>query len=144
MTDRVYRASRRQVGALCWRLDGGQRQVLLVTSRDTGRWVTPKGNRMTALSDSKAAAEEAFEEAGVRGAVSAAPIGVFHYNKRLDGAATRSLAVDLYTLEVQAEFDDWPEAHERTRRWFGQAEAAEAVTEPELQALIASFRPLAP
>ena len=33
---------RRQVAALCWRVgQGGAIEVLLVTSRDTGRWVTP-------------------------------------------------------------------------------------------------------
>jgi 8-oxo-dGTP pyrophosphatase MutT (NUDIX family) len=32
-----------QVAALCWRMHKGRVQVLLVTSRDTGRWVLPKG-----------------------------------------------------------------------------------------------------
>ena len=140
--DRIYRETRRQIGALCWRHAAtGEVQILLITSRDTGRWVTPKGNRMPGLTDPLSAAEEAFEEAGVRGPVSKIPLGSFHYDKRLTGKGRRSTEVELYPLEVQTEFDDWDEAHERTRRWFTPAEAAEAVDEPELKALIAAFRP---
>ena len=32
-----------QIGALCWRMHRGKVEVLLITSRDTGRWVIPKG-----------------------------------------------------------------------------------------------------
>jgi 8-oxo-dGTP pyrophosphatase MutT (NUDIX family) len=140
--DRTHRDTRRQVGALCWRRDAvSGLQILLITSRDTGRWVTPKGNPMTGLTDPLSAAEEAFEEAGVRGPVGKISLGSFHYDKRLSGKARRSTEVALYPLEVQTEFDDWDEAHERTRRWFTAAEAAQAVDEPELKALIAAFRP---
>ena len=140
--DRIYRETRLQIGALCWRKDAsGSLQILLITSRDTGRWVTPKGNRMPGLTDPLSAAEEAFEEAGVRGPVSKVPLGSFHYDKRLTGKARRSTEVMLYPLEVQTEFDDWDEAHERTRRWFAPVAAAEAVDEPELKALILTFAP---
>lgn len=140
--DRTHREARRQVAALCWRRGpAGALQVLLVTSRDTGRWVTPKGNPMAGLTDALSAAEEAFEEAGVRGPVSKAPIGMFHYAKRLSGRGQRSTAVDVFSLEVQTEFDEWDEAHQRERRWFAATEAAEAVAEPELKAIIKAFDP---
>lgn len=142
MSDRTLRAKRRQVGALCWRLGADDRiQFLLVTSRDTGRWVTPKGNRMKGLSDAEAAAEEAMEEAGATGLIEAYPNGAFTYDKRLSGRARRLTAVDLYGLQVTHLFDAWPEAHQRERRWFSRLEAVEAVDEPELKALIAAFAP---
>ena len=141
MTDRVHRSTRRQVGALCWREAASGIELVLVTSRDTGRWVTPKGHRMQGFPDPLAAAEEAYEEAGVRGAVGKVAIGVFHYDKRLSGKAVRNTAVDVYPLQVQTEYDDWPEAHQRSRRWFSQTEAAQAVDEPELKALLAAFTP---
>lgn len=142
MTDRTLRSKRRQVAALCWRLaDEDQIQFLLVTSRDTGRWVTPKGNRMTGLSDAEAAAEEAMEEAGVTGLLANEPIGAFTYDKRLSGKARRLTAVDVYAIQVTHLFDRWPEAHERERRWFGRMEAVAAVDEPELKRLIAGFAP---
>lgn len=140
--DRTHRDTRRQIGALCWRRDAaGALQILLITSRDTGRWVTPKGNPMTGLTDPLSAAEEAFEEAGVRGPVGKVSIGSFHYDKRLGAKARRSTEVTLYPLEVQTEFYDWDEAHERDRRWFTREEAAGAVDEPELKALIVRFKP---
>jgi 8-oxo-dGTP pyrophosphatase MutT (NUDIX family) len=110
------------VGALCWRLGEDDRiAFLLVTSRDTGRWVTPKGNRMKGLSDAEAAAEEAMEEAGATGLIEPAPFGTFTYDKRLAGRARRQTAVDVYSLQVTHLFDSWPEAHERERRWVQPA-----------------------
>lgn len=114
-------------------------EFLLVTSRDTGRWVTPKGNRMSGLTDAEAAAEEAMEEAGATGLLNPHPIGTFAYDKRLSGKARRRTAVDLYALQVTGLFPSWPEQAERERRWFTRLDAVEAVTEPELKALIAAF-----
>jgi len=142
VSDRTLRAKRRQVGALCWRLDDADRiEFLLVTSRDTGRWVTPKGNRMKGLTDSEAAAEEAMEEAGATGQMASEPVGTFTYEKRLSGRARRLTAVDLYGLQVAHLFDRWPEAHQRERRWFRRLDAMDAVDEPELKALMAGFAP---
>ena len=139
--DRTDRARRRQVGALCWRFGEAGVEVLLITSRDTGRWVIPKGHRMDGVSDASAAAQEALEEAGVAGELIEAPLGVFHYMKRLSGKAARRTTVQVYPLKVTAELEDWKEARERTRRWFPPAEAAGCVDEPELKALLLDFRP---
>ena len=43
----------------------GRASVLLVTSRETRRWVIPKGNHMIGIEPNQATAIEAFEEAGV-------------------------------------------------------------------------------
>lgn len=135
-------AERRQVAALCWRPgEGGGVEILLVTSRDTGRWVTPKGGRMAGLTDAQAAAQEALEEAGVEGVVEEQPLGVFRYLKRLKRRAPRLTEVGVFALRVSAEHPDWHEAAQRTRRWFPALEAAAVVDEADLGRLILAFRP---
>lgn len=112
---------------------------MLITSRDTGRWVVPKGNPIRGLAPHEAAAEEAWEEAGLRGFACAAPLGEFGYGKRRRrGEEWTTIA--LYPFAVIEQSADWPERHQRRTRWFTLAEAAAAVDEPDLAALIAGFR----
>jgi predicted phosphate transport protein (TIGR00153 family) len=113
--------------------------VLLVTSRESKRWVIPKGNPMSKLQPHAAAALEAEEEAGVRGAVCPLPLGSYRYRKRRKTGASLMLDVDVYPLAVDEELPDWKEAGERTRRWFTLADAANAVEEEDLAHLIRSF-----
>lgn len=119
-------------------------EVLLVTSRGTGRWVLPKGNLSKRLPPHAAAAREAHEEAGVEGAIGAAPVGAYRYHKLLDSGVSRLVDVDVYPFAVTVELDDWPERAERERRWFARADAAAAVDEADLAALIRDFREHAP
>ena len=62
--------------------------VLLITSRQTGRWVVPKGNLMVGKAPHEAAAIEAEEEAGVTGIISPLPVGRFRYTKLLAGGGS--------------------------------------------------------
>lgn len=63
----------RQIAVLPYRFGGpaqdGPTEILLITSRETKRWVVPKGNPLTGMTRHAAAAVEAEEEAGVIGAV---------------------------------------------------------------------------
>lgn len=129
----------RQVAALPWRLEDGQRRILMITSRETRRWVIPKGGRMVGKSDPEAAAQEALEEAGVKGDIKDHSIGVFRYAMGLKDGGQRLCVVSVYPLEVLIQLGAWPEAHQRERRWMTPAEAAEAVHEPDLAALIRDF-----
>ena len=113
---------------------------MLITSRDTGRWVVPRGNPIGGLSPAESAAQEAFEEAGIRGALGSAPLGSYHYDKRRRNGAITRTEVQLFRLTVAEELDDWPERGQRERRWFSPQEAAQAVDEPELKALIGAAR----
>ena len=61
-------------------------QVLLVTSRGSGRWILPKGWPMDGKTPAASAAQEAWEEAGVDGTPDSRPLGLFSYNKSLDDA----------------------------------------------------------
>lgn len=128
----------RQVAALCYRTSP-RLEILLVTSRETRRWVTPKGWPMKGKRDHAAAAVEAFEEAGVDGVVSEEALGSFGYEKVLKTTEIRPVTAALYPLEVVILREAWPEKDQRERRWFTPAEAAEAVQEPELAALILGF-----
>ena len=133
-------AHARQVAALPVRRDdGGRLRVLLVTSRDTGRWVVPKGWPMEGLDPWEAAAVEALEEAGAEGAITAAPIGTYAYGKRLEDDAVLPCRVTVYPLRVTRLRDRWKEAKERKRRWFDPDEAAKRVDEPELGVILRSL-----
>ena len=99
---------RAQVGALPVRGKIGSYEVLLVTSRDTGRWITPKGWPMKGKKDHEAAAQEAFEEAGVTGRTHRHPMGGYIcLKRRKDGS--EAVRVMVYLLEVRSETDHWPE-----------------------------------
>lgn len=127
-----------QVAALCYRTSP-RVEVLLVTSRDTGRWVTPKGWPMKNRTDPEAAAREAYEEAGVEGPITAEPFGRFGYDKTLKSGDIRPVLAALYTLKVEVEHSNWPEREQRARVWYTVEEAAKAVREEDLADLIRAF-----
>jgi 8-oxo-dGTP pyrophosphatase MutT (NUDIX family) len=118
-------------------------EILLVTSRETQRWVIPKGWPMRGRKPHATAAREAFEEAGVVGLVGRNAIGAYRYVKLLRNGAPLVCEVDVFPLLVERQRKHWREQHQRTAHWFNVEEAAEAVREPELQALIARFGGLA-
>ena len=136
---RTSRSETRQVAALPWRQTDDGRQILMITSRETRRWVIPKGGRMVGKTDPEAAAQEAMEEAGVRGEMDQASIGVFRYAKGLKDGGVRQCVVSVYPLQVLVQLGAWPEAHQRERRWMSLSEAADLVHEPDLAALIRDF-----
>lgn len=140
-TSKIYRRDKRhQFAALPWRTDArGGVEILLITSRETKRWVIPKGWPMKDRAAHEAAAQEAFEEAGVRGDITSAPLGMFRYVKRLKGDKTQLCAVDVFPLQVTESLDAWPEREEREREWVTPEEASRRVDEPELTALIEAF-----
>ena len=104
-----------------------------------GGRVTPKGGRMTGLSDAQSAAQEALEEAGIEGVIGEAPLGTFRYLKVLKRRASRWCVVAVHALEVQVEHPVWQEQAERERVWVSRDEAVRRVDEPDLKALIAAF-----
>ncbi|SPH16993.1 hypothetical protein DEA8626_00507 [Defluviimonas aquaemixtae] len=131
-----------QYGAICYRVTKKRGcEVLLVTSRDTGRWVIPKGWPMAGKSGVECALREAFEEAGVEGHDVADPIGLFSYDKGMDDGTIQPCVVTVYPVEVDRLHSSFPERDQRKRRWFAPKKAARKVDEPELQALLDRFDP---
>jgi 8-oxo-dGTP pyrophosphatase MutT (NUDIX family) len=128
-----------QYGVLAWRRSGSGVEILLITSRETRRWVVPRGNAIPGLRPWESAAQEAFEEAGVRGGVQPSEIGTYRYGKRAkDGRVTPAL-VHLYPMLVTEEAASWPEQRQRERRWFAPEAAAAAVDESDLADLVRDF-----
>jgi 8-oxo-dGTP pyrophosphatase MutT (NUDIX family) len=129
-----------QYGALPWRLgDGARSEVMLLTSRETRRWVIPKGWPMKKTKPRDAAQIEVFEEAGLVGQmIGKRPIGTYHYAKRLVDGITLC-RVRVYLFRVERELDEWPEMEERRREWFEPREAARLVDEGGLAEIIGNF-----
>lgn len=129
-----------QVAALCYRTGKKGREVLMITSRDTGRWIIPKGWPMRGRESGEAALQEAWEEAGVRkGNVSKDALGHYHYDKRKSAGWAQPVKTLVYPVEVKEMADKFPEAQERKRKWVSPDEAANLVCEPELKALLTQF-----
>ena len=118
------------------RTDEGQVRVLMITSRDTGRWVMPKGWPMKNKSLRGTAEQEALEEAGILGKISKEPVGKYRYLKRLDDGTDIPVEVVLYPMKVSKLLRRWPERDERKRKWFSLKGAAKRVVEEDLQALL--------
>jgi 8-oxo-dGTP pyrophosphatase MutT (NUDIX family) len=131
----------RQYAALPLADTDGEIKVLLITSRDSGRWVLPKGWAEKGLSGPELAAKEAYEEAGVVGEVSANRVGAYFYTKRLPQNAAVECRVDVFTMTVERLLDEWPEQYERTRQWFTVRQATMAVEEAGLIALLLHLAP---
>lgn len=126
-----------QVAALCLRTSDAGLEVLMITSRDTGRWVLPKGWLMDGCATAEAALIEAWEEGGVTPTeTEPAHIGHYHYDKQLDGGYPAPVRVELFRVEVADLARDYPERAERARLWLSPEQAADRVDEPELAEIL--------
>jgi 8-oxo-dGTP pyrophosphatase MutT (NUDIX family) len=135
------RGLRRQYAALPWRRSDIGLEILLITSRETRRWVIPKGWAKKGEPPTIAAAREALEETGAAGRVAPAPLGEYRYDKIMKSGRVRKVKVAVYSLEVLHEHAEWPEMAVREKLWISAAEGADLVDEPELRTLIARFKP---
>ncbi len=122
-----------QAAAIPFRIRKGKLEVLLITSRSSGRWIVPKGMIDPGFTAAEAAQQEAFEEAGVKGPIEEA-LGSFVYTKW-----ARTCEVQVFSLRVEEVLDDWEEKDSRTRRWVPAEKAAEMVNQPDLAKLLSAF-----
>ncbi len=133
----------RQVAALPYRTESDAADspihILLVTSRNSGRWVIPKGNVPAGMDLHRAAAREAEEEAGVLGIVCPIPLGSYRYRKHRANGASLMADVQVFPLAVGEELAHWKEEAERRRRWVSLTDAAAMVDEQDLRDLMQSF-----
>ena len=133
----VGRPSARQVAALCTRKGASGKEILMITSLKSGRWIIPKGWPMEGKDFPQTALEEAWEEAGVRkGRVKGDMIGAYSYKKVQDNGTELPCLVDVYSVKVDILEDRFPESDARKRRWVSKAKAIDLVTEPELKKII--------
>ena len=129
---------RRQCGAIAYRR-APKLEIMLVTSRETGRWVIPKGGLISGKTVWESAEEEAFEEAGVVGEIERTSLGAYDYVKFLKSGEGAPCRVAVFALAVTGQLSEWPEQAQRTTKWFDWFDAAEAVHESGLAAIIYRF-----
>ena len=136
-------AFRQQYGAVCFRYINGTEsvEILVISSRDTGRWIVPKGWPMKKKKPYQAAEIEAWEEAGVKGIVRKTPIGRYTYLKFLDDGDIAPTIVDLFQIEVTDQKNTFKEKGQRQMAWVTPDEAARRVRELELKSLLVDFVP---
>jgi 8-oxo-dGTP pyrophosphatase MutT (NUDIX family) len=113
-------------------------EILIVTTRQTRRWIVPKGWPIKRLTPAKSAAREAFEEAGVR--IGARAIGSFRYKKAADETgAEADCEVKIFPLLVRRQSATWPESAQRVAQWVDPEKAISLIREPELKSMVAKF-----
>ena len=143
LADGGKRSVRTQFGTLCYRHHQGRVQILLISSRGVGRWVIPKGWPMDEKTPAEAAAVEAFEEAGVKGKVYEACLGIYSTMREAAGNGDEMITciVAIFPLKVKQILKEYPEAGERKRQWFSPKKASTLIDEPELAQIIRNFDP---
>jgi 8-oxo-dGTP pyrophosphatase MutT (NUDIX family) len=137
---RARPAVRVQYGALPYRFTPmAALEILVVTTRQSRRWIVPKGWPIKRLTPSKSAAREAFEEAGVRGKIGARAIGNFRYKKTGQNGADPDYEVKIFPLLVRRQSATWPEHGQRVVQWVDPEKAISLIREPELKVIVAKF-----
>jgi len=132
---------RAQFAALPYRIDDGMTEILLITSRDTARWILPKGWPMAGKTPAEAATAEAWEEAGATGRMHDVCLGHYSYRKVFSEQDDLACIVAVFPLQVEKLADSFPESGQRRRQWFSPKKAASLVDEPELKRILKRFTP---
>ncbi|WP_246162273.1 NUDIX hydrolase [Roseovarius faecimaris] len=141
LADMGKRDLRTQFAALCYRMVKGKPEILLITSRRSGRWIVPKGWPADGKTPSESALTEAWEEAGVIGKAHNVGLGLFSYHKQVDDQTDLPCVAMVYPVKVKSVANKFPEAGMRKRKWLSPKKAAERVNEPELADIIRRFDP---
>jgi len=128
-----------QYAALPWRIIDGELEVLLITTRNTRRWIVPKGWPIAEYTPDACAAYEAKEEAGVSGEIDPRVIGTFHYDKQRKSGEILACKVYVFPMQVTRHHRKWPEKGLRDWEWCSVTEAVARISEPGLRRLIAKF-----
>ena len=131
---------RAQFAALCWRMQNGKVEICIVTTRNSGRWILPKGWPMHKQTPAQSAATEAYEEAGIKGDAIDTCLGVYSYVKPHQ-SGNIPIVVMVYPVRVRKELSNWPEKGQRKRNWLSPKKAAKKLQEPELKLIVAAFKP---
>ena len=126
-----------QAAVLAYRIMRDRIKVLLITSRDTGRWILPKGNIGEGFTPLSAAMLEAFEEAGIRGnAHGTLPFGFYTYLKRLADGSEIPASVEVFLVQATKITKKFPERNCRSRSWTSIKKAVKMVQEPGIVTLL--------
>jgi ADP-ribose pyrophosphatase YjhB (NUDIX family) len=100
----------------------------------------PKGWPIRGQSLATAAAQEAFEEAGVEGRVDSKPLGTFRHTKQNLPIGVLDVSIVVHPLAVDRELANWPEHDQRERKWFSIKQAEQSVESDELKQIIRELK----
>ncbi len=130
-----------QFGALVYRIRNNQPQILLITSRGRQQWLIPKGWPIDGLKPHKAAAQEAWEEAGVSGRVNKYSLGMLRHTKDRGSPRATKTRIIVFPMEASKLATKFPEAKQRRRKWLSPKKAAARIANPELAQMVRAFDP---
>lgn len=119
----IVKPARLQIAALCYRPGDTEPEVLLVTSREKGRLILPKGWPINDKPAPETAVIEAYEEAGIVGKVSKSPVGRFRSFKGLSNDLKIRTSVLVFKIKVDKVLEDFPEVGQRQLHWLPLSEA---------------------
>jgi 8-oxo-dGTP pyrophosphatase MutT (NUDIX family) len=128
----------KQFAALPFRGDETDLEVLLITTRRKRRWSLPKGSRIGSKKPHRTAELEAYEEAGLTGAIRKQALGSFKHRKQ-KGKRKQILDVAVFPMKVSRQQSWWPEKGRREMIWLSPDDAARLVHKAELSRLIVRF-----
>ncbi|MDF7801240.1 NUDIX hydrolase [Pontiellaceae bacterium B1224] len=117
----------KQYGVIPFVRKNGQYKLVLVTSRTNGYWIFPKGNPVKGKDKYESAIQEAFEEAGVKGALK-----MKHSYSVTIPRKGSSVELELFPMEVSKLYQHWPEKKERKRRVVSLRKAEKLLSFDEL------------
>lgn len=106
-------------------------QICLVTSASGKRWVIPKGCLEPGKTANEIALQEAWEEAGLAGALTREPLGSYLYEK-----LGNTHHVLVFLMQVHEAADTWPEVGWRQRVWLKPSLALNRLEDPGLREIV--------
>ena len=127
MGKKVSANNYKQSGVIPYRKKQGKIEVMLITSRNKGRWIVPKGVIESDMTPRNSAAKEAFEEAGVQGSVHSKMLGIYK-NRKWGDVCT----VQIYAMKVSKVHRKWDET-DREREWLSLKDALKRLHKSELK-----------
>ena len=140
LTAKLKKPLRLQIAALCFREGGKEPEILLVSSRQRGRWILPKGWPEAGRKHFEVAAIEAYEEAGAIGVPDKRPLGMFKSFKGLSDGAKLATRVVVFKMHVDRMLKKFPEKGQRKVRWVPVSKAIDMVDEPTLSVFLKLHR----
>src|SRR5262245_42023538 len=117
----------RQAGAIP--LKNGR--LCLITSRNGKRWVIPKGLIEPGQTAGETALQEAWEEAGLVGALDPEPVGSYVYEKE-----GNTYHVTVFVMRVTKVAQEWQERDFRRRVWVSRTGAVRRIEDVGLANLV--------
>ena len=120
-----------QAAAIPYRWHQGRLEVALITRRQSGTWIVPKGRVEPGETPRQSARREASEEAGLLGKIGLRPLGSYEYLK-----GREPCVVQVFLLLVTRELRRWSEDDVREREWIRLKRAIKLVREDGLRKIL--------